>query len=176
MASGNTHTEFFGPDLGRGPNASDRLETAVVEIATALAQLRAPLTRSDDDLRAHADFIRDLADRLAPDSAVQVNMTVGDESANAIQTSIRLATTGPHLLRCWLADDYGGAETSAAPASVTWNSGVVLQTVTALKHFWIVTPATGVADVTVNYVGPHVYYWAVARAGLVKYSGQLYFL
>lgn len=176
MAAGSAHTEFFGPDLGRGPNASDRLETAVVEIATALAQLRAPLSRADDDLRAHADFIRDLADRLAPDAAVQINLAVGSESANAIQTSIRLATPGPHLLRCWLADSYGGGETTVAPASVTWNTGVLLQTVTANKHFWIITPPTGVADVTVNHVGPRIYYWAVARAGLVKYSGQLYFL
>jgi len=169
------HIEFFGPDLGRGPFAAHRIETAVIQIAAALAQVRAPLTRSDSDLQSHADFIRNLADRLAPDWASQITLDVGDESSDAIQTSIRTAVGTYSLLHCWLTDDPGGAETATAPDSVTWNSGTVLETVTANKRYWIITPATGVADVTVDYVGNNTWYWAVARYGRVYYSSSLNF-
>ena len=169
------HTELFGPDLGRGPFATHRIETAALQIATALAQLRAPLLRDDDQVKSHADFIRALADRLAPDWAAQINIDVGDESGNTIATSI-LAVTGTYsLLECWLADDPGGGETAFAPTSVTWNTGTVLQTITANKHYLIVTPYTGVADVSVNYTGGRIWYWAVCRQGRVYYSSQLYF-
>ena len=80
-----------------------------------------------------------------------------------------------HYLSFWLADDTGGGETGTAPISVTWNSGTVLQTVTTNKHYLIVTPYTGVADVSVNYSGSRIWYWAVCRQGRVYYSSQLYF-
>src|SRR5438046_1121362 len=118
--------QCFGPELNKGPFAAQRMEVAAVQIATALAQLRAPLTRSDDDLRDHADFIRELADRLAPDWAAQLAMTVSTEASNAVQTSIRAAPGAYSVLHCWLADTPGGGETSVAPTSVTWNAGVVL--------------------------------------------------
>ncbi len=49
-------------------------------------------TSGIDDLRAHADFIRELADRLAPDWAVQIATDVGPEVSNTIRTSIVAAT------------------------------------------------------------------------------------
>lgn len=170
-----SQTEFFGPDLGRGPFASQRIETAVIQIATALAQLRAPLARSDTDLQSHADFIRDLADRLAPDYAAQITFNVGSESSDNVQTSIRTALGTYSLLHCWLADSAGGGESGTAPASVTWNTGVVLQTITANKRYLILTPSTGVADVTVNYAGVKTWYWAVSRYGRAFYSSQVRF-
>ncbi len=169
------HTEFFGADLGRGPFTSTRLETAAVQIAAALAQLRTPLKRADADIESHADFIRGLADRLAPDFATAVSFDVGDESANAIVTSIRTAISTRSLLHCWLADSVGGGETSTAPDSVVFNDGVVLEIATASKRFLIVTPITGVLSVTVNYVGDRSWYWATARHGRVFYSPILNF-
>jgi hypothetical protein len=169
------HTEFFGPDLARGPFSSNQIETAAVQIATALAQLRTPLTRDDEAIKAHADFIRELADRLAPDWAAQVTMGVGDEIDNTIQTSIRVVANSYSLLRCWLADDSGGGVTAYAPNTVTWNAGVVLQTIETKKHYLVITPYTGVADVSVNYLGTGRYYWGVCRQGRVYYSSQLYF-
>ena len=169
------HLEFFGPDLARGPFASHRVETAAVQIATALAQLRAPLSRSDDDLRSHVDFIRELADRLAPDWAVQISMDVGDESGNIVDTSIRAMTGTYSLLECWLADASGGGLTGTAPTSVTWNTGTVLQAVTANKHYLVITPSTGVLSVSVNYSGAHDWYWAVCRQARAYYSTQLQF-
>ncbi|MCG3129072.1 MAG: hypothetical protein CHACPFDD_03981 [Phycisphaerae bacterium] len=169
------HTEFFGPDLARGPFAASRIETAAVQIATALAQLRAPVGRSDADLKAHADLIRELADRLAPDYAAFVSLSVGPEISNNIQTSFRTALTGYSLFHCWLADDYGGGETSTAPNSVTWNSGIVLAEITAKKRYFVITNASGVADVTVNDGGARTWFWAVARHGRVNYSSSLFF-
>ncbi len=169
------HVEFFGPDLSRGPFTSTRIETSALQIATGLAQLRVPLARSDDDLRSHADFIRELADRLAPDWAAALAFDVGDESGNAILSTITAITGTYSLLECWLADSVGGGETGTAPASVTWSTGTVLQTVTADKHYLVVTPNTGVATVTVSYSGVKTWYWAVCRQGRVYYSSQLRF-
>ncbi len=169
------HTEFFGADLGRGPFTSTRLETAAVQIAAALAQLRTPLKRSDDDIETHADFIRNLADRLAPDYAAAISFAIAAESANAIVTSIRTALSTRSLLHCWLADSIGGGETATAPDSVVFNDGVLLETATADKRFLVVTPTTGVLSVTVNYVGDSSWYWASARHGRVFYSPVLNF-
>ena len=169
------HVEFFGPDLARGPVLSGSPPVAAVQIATALAQLRVPLLRSDTEIESHAEFIRALADKLFPDFAADIRMDVGEESANTIDTQIRVETGTYTLLHCWLADSKGGGETSLAPDSVTWNSGTVLETVTANKRFLIVTPATGVANVTVGYSGDNTWYWAVARYGRVYYSSSLNF-
>ncbi len=169
------HTEFFGPDLGRGPFSPHRLETAAVQIATALAQLRAPLTRTDADIFAHADFIRALADRLAPDWATQIMIDVGDESANNIQSTIRVATGEYSLLDCWLADDSGGGLAVGTPNSVTFNSGTVLQTVVANKRFLVIAPKNGVVTMTVNETGAASWRWAVTRYGRIYYSNTLSF-
>lgn len=169
------HTEFLGPDLGRGPFAAHRTETAVIQIAAALAQPRAPLSRSDAELQAHADFIRNLADRLAPDLAVALSFTVGNEVSNNIQTSIRTAVATYSLLDCWLADNLGGGLSPVTPASVTWNSGTVLETIVSDKRFLVITTSTGVADVTVNYSGTRTWRWAVTRLGRIFYSNTLSF-
>ncbi len=170
-----SNVAFFGPDLGRGPFAAHRIETAALQIAAALAQVRAPLGRADADVQAHADFIRGLADRLAPDYAAAVTMDVGAEVANNISTSIVTAPGLYTLLHCWLSDAIGGGETSVAPAAITWNSGMIVQTITANRQYLIVTPSTGVANVTVNYSGAHTWRWAVSRLGRVFYSTGLSF-
>lgn len=167
--------DFFGPDLGRGPFTAHRIDTAAMQLAAALAQIRAPLARSDDDLRTHASFIRELADRLAPDWAAGIAMDVGVEAANQITTSINAGVGTFSLLRCWLADSNGAAETALAPTSITWNSGIVLQTVTLNKHYLVITPSTGIANVTVNYGAARTWYWAVTRLGRVFYSTGLSF-
>ena len=169
------HVEFFGPDLGRGPFSSQRIETSALQIAAALAQVRAPLTRSDEDLRSHADFIRELADRLAPDWAVQLSFGVGAEINHTIQTSIAAPSGTYSLLDCWLADSAGGGVSATAPTTVTFNAGIVLETISANKRFLVLTPATGVVDVTVSYGSAKSWYWAVTRNARVYYSPRLYF-
>ncbi|MFO0837751.1 MAG: hypothetical protein U1D55_04435 [Phycisphaerae bacterium] len=168
-------TEFFGPDLGRGPFASQRLETAAVQIATALAQLRAPLLRSDTDILAHADFIRQLADRLAPDYAAFVAATVGSESSDTINTTLRLAVQSRSLLRIWLADSIGGGPSVLTPASVSFITGTVLQTVTSNLDYLVISSSTGLVNVNVNYSGSKTWYWGVSRGGSVFYTSGLFF-
>lgn len=169
------HTEFFGPDLGRGPFSSQRIETSALQIATALAQIRAPLTRADDDLRAHADFIRELADHLCPDWASALQINVDAEVYDTVHASI-IAPTGTYsLLDLWLADSAGGGVTGTAPAGVTFNVGTIIQTITTNKRYLVLTSATGVVDVTVSYTAARTWYWAVTRYGRVYYSSRLYF-
>ncbi len=170
------HTEFVGPDLSRGPFTSQRIETSALQIATALAQLRVPLARSDDDLRAHVDFIRELADRLAPDWAVQVALDVGAEVANTIRTTIVAATGAYSLLDCWLADSVGGELTGTAPTSVNFETGTVLETIVANKRYLVIAPTNGVVEVAVTYVGAKTWRWAVSRFARVYYSSALAFV
>lgn len=171
----NGQTTFFGPDLSRGPVSSYRIETAAVQIATTLAQLRAPLGRSADDLRNHADFIRELADRLAPDWAAQVALDVGEESGNEVVTSIRAAIGTYGLLDCWLCDTVGAGLTTTAPYAVDWLSGTVLETVVAKKRYRVITPTSGVVSAKVTQSGTATWRWAVSRHGRVYYSSPLQF-
>jgi hypothetical protein len=168
-------TEFFGPDLGRGPFASYRIETAALQIATALAQLRVPLLRDDEQIKAHAEFIRQLADCLAPDWAAQLSIDVGSLAGGTIPTSILAATGTFSLLDCWLADSTGGGLTTTTPSAVNWTSGTILQTITDRKRYLIITPSTGVATVNVTYGGVKNWYWGIYRQGRVYYSSQLSF-
>lgn len=170
------HIEFFGPDLGRGPFSSQRIETSALQIATALAQLRTPLARSNADVEAHADFIRMLADRLAPDYAAYVNLAVGPETSDVIRTSIRVGLPEYSLLECWLADAPGGGVTYQTPGGVTWAGGVVLHTFTAGRHFLVITSETGIATVDVAHATGRDWYWAVSRLGRVYYSDRLRFV
>jgi hypothetical protein len=176
MPTERRHVEFFGPDLGRGPFASSQLDAAAVQIATALAQLRVPLLRSDADIKAHADFIRELADKLAPDSAGFVSVDLGAESANLINVSLRLAAPGRSLLRLWLADSIGGGETSVTPSSWVYSTGTLLQSVTTNKHHLVVTSATGLINLTLGYGGAVTWYLGVARSGRVFYSNPIIFV
>lgn len=169
------HAEFFGPDLARGPFAPHRLDAAGLQIATALAQLRAPLARSDEDLLAHGDFIRRLADRLVPDYAAFLGLDVAPEVGNAIQATFRTALDETSLLDCWLADTVGGGHTVAAPTSISFQAGTVLQTVVANKHYRVLTAPAGIVIPTVSYAGTRTWYWAVSRHGRVFYSPGLEF-
>ncbi len=173
---GERHVEFFGPDLGRGPFSSQRIETSALQIATALAQLRAPLGRSEDEVRGHVDFIRELADRLAPDYATSTSIVVGEESGDAIDSTIRTGLTGYSLLECWLADTPGGGRTTVSPTSVTFTAGTVLQTIEPAKHFRIITGSSGLATAHVAYAGLKDWYWAVTRLGIITYSSRLHFV
>ena len=169
------HMELFGPDLARGPFSSHRIETAALQIATALAQVRAPLTRTEDDVRQHADFIRQLADRLAPDYATDLQIDVGDESGNSVQTTLRTALNAYSLFDIWLADAVGGGVTTVPPAAVTFNIGTVLATTIANRRFAVITSEAGIIDVTVSYGTEKSWYWGVARTGRVQYSDRLRF-
>jgi len=177
MAENRRHLDFFGPDLSRGPFSSNSPLVAGVQIATALAQLRSPLLRSDSEIEAHVDFIRALADRLFPDFASQVRLTVGAEDASDnIVTQIVDNSGAYSLLHCWLADAKGGGETTLAPDAVTWGAeAVVLETITTKKRYLILTPTTSLVNVTVNYAGDRTWYWAVERNGRVNYSNALDF-
>lgn len=169
------HTEFFGPDLARGPFAASRMDAAALQIATALAQLRAPLLRSDSDILAHADFIRQLADRIAPDFAAYVALDASSEASNVVRTSIRTAVNTWSLLDCWLADTPGGGITITTPTAVSFTSGVILQTVLDRRRYLVLTTENGTADVAISYSGTKTWYWAVNRYGRVYYSDALRF-
>jgi hypothetical protein len=169
------HTEFFGPDLGRGPFSSQRIETSALQIATALAQLRAPVSRADDDLRAHVDFIRELADRLAPDWAATVTLAVGTVQNFEVRTEITAPIGTYSLLDLWLADNAGGGLTTTAPDAVSFAAGTVLQTVVDRKRWLVLTSPSGHIDVTVQSFITRTWYWAATRLGRVYYSSRVFF-
>jgi hypothetical protein len=169
------HVEHFGPDLARGPFSPHRIETAAVQIATALAQLRAPLSRADADILAHADFIRRLADRIAPDYATSITVDVGPESGNAIQAIVRTAIDDHSLLDVWLADEHGGGLTGTAPTAVTFTTGTVIETVVPNKHYRVLTTDAGMVVASVSFSGSDAWRLAVARHGCVAYSPVLSF-
>ncbi|MFN0135090.1 MAG: hypothetical protein ACKVS9_03135 [Phycisphaerae bacterium] len=175
MAEQRRHMEHFGPDLSRGPFTSNSPTVAAVQIASLLAQLRVPLLRSDTEIQAHADFIRGLADRLMPDAAQAIYLTVGIEAANEIYTTIREDSSERSLLHCWLADAPGGGETSVLPDEVSFVGGVVLQTVTNLKRYLVIGPDSGAVTARVKSTLDQTWYWAVERNGRVYYSAALNF-
>lgn len=170
------HMEHFGPDLGRGPFSSQRIETSALQIATAIAQVRFPLSRSDDDIRAHASFVRELADLLAPDWAAAMTLNVGPLQSLQIQTTIRVSGPENSLLECWLADSVGQGPTAVSPNSVTWNADVVIETLAANRWYRVLTPSSGVAIATVTYAGVRNWYWAISRYARVFYSARLTFV
>lgn len=169
------HTEFFGPDFARGPFVSGRLDVAALQVAASLAQMRAPILRSDAEIEAHADFIQALAERIAPDQYSSVQISVGDELADSITTTFRINVPAYTLLDCWLSDGPGAGITSTTPSTVTWSTGVVLQEVVTRKHYRIITAGTGTATVTVTYPAARVWFWAVSRGSRAFYSSQLFF-
>lgn len=175
MPDSRRHVEFFGPDLGRGPFTSHIPSVAAIQVATALAQTRAPLSRADEDLLTHAEFIRSLADVLFPDFAEQIRIDVSSEAGNTIQCTISEDTRSYSLMHVWLADAKGGGETSVAPTSVSFAGGTVLQTITSGKRWLVLTPTTGVVTVTIDYSGDRTWYLAAARHGKVYYSNAIDF-
>jgi hypothetical protein len=168
-------TEFFGPDLGRGPFSSQRIETSALQIATALAQLRAPLTRGDDELRAHADFIRELSDRLCPDWAAALTFSVAAVTDYRVRTQITVPTGTYNLLEIWLADSAGGALTSVEPYMVDVTGGTILETRVNKKHWLVLTSTTGFVELTIEHYTQQNWYWAATRLGRVYYSSRVYF-
>lgn len=172
---GGRHMELFGADFARGPFASSRPEIAALQIATQLAQLRAPLLRSDSEIGAHAEFIQSLADKLMPDFASALKFDVGNEILNAVATTFRTNINNYSLLEVWLADEAGGGLTTVTPTTVTWSTGVVLAELTVRKHYLIITSNTGIASATVSYSLSKTWYWGVARMGRAYYSSSLSF-
>lgn len=169
------HLEWLGPDLGRGPFTPHRIETAAIQIATALAQVRAPLTRADSDLFAHGDFIRQLADRIAPDYAAFLSVDVGPENTNVIQSVFRTALAAHSLLDCWLSDHAGGGLTSFEPDGVTFTHGQILEVIVPRKRYLVITDGAGIATADVTYGGTRAWRWAVCRLGRIAYSDELAF-
>ena len=169
------HLEFFGPDLARGPVLSGAPDTASVQIAAPLAQLRTPLLRSDDEIRSHADFIRELADRLFPDFATALHIDVGPRVSGTIAATLRAPVTQFTLLDVWLSDTSGGGVTGTSPGSFTWSTGTVVEEVIADRHYRVLTTETGLAGVSISASGPKTWYLAIARNGRVYYSTGLSF-
>lgn len=176
MATNRRHTEWFGPDLLRSPALSGSPEVAGIQIASAIAQLRAPLSRDDTAIEAHVDFIRSLADKLFPDVASSIHFDVGTEAADTIETTIRVETGQYDLLRCWLADNVGGGLTATSPTSVAFTSGTIVQTLTSGKHYLVLVPKTGIVTIDVTDAGTNTWYWAAVRSGRVYYSTKLGFV
>lgn len=167
--------ELFGPDLSRGPFTSASPPVAAVQIAALLAQSRTPLTRSDADIEAHADFIRALADRLMPDFSQGIHFSLAPEVDDCIDTLIREDSGQRSLLHCWLADTVGGGEAENSPDDIQWLSGTVLSNVTYSRRYLIIAPETGVVSVRVKYSDNRTWYWAVERNGRIYYSPAVNF-
>ncbi|MBN2445407.1 MAG: hypothetical protein JXO22_01680 [Phycisphaerae bacterium] len=168
------HTEFFGADLARGPFSASYLETSIVQIATALAQLRTPVERDDNALLSHADFIRTLADRLAPDVSDYVSASTTDGPVGCI-TTFRANATTRTLLRVWLADSYGDGPSSTGADTVVWLSGLVVQEIDYNGHYVIMTDSTGIASVLLDHGSSASFYWGVARGSRVFFAGPVSF-
>lgn len=168
------HTEFFGPDFARGPFGSSNLQVTAMQIATAIAQLRAPVDRSADAITAHADYVRSLAERLVPEMATFVSTSI-TAGAFGLTTTFRANYPSRVLLRVWLADSEGGGETNNAPDYVDWVSGTVLEEVTPKKQYVITTDNAGVAAVTIDNAAAATWYWGVVRSAAVFYAGPLTF-
>ncbi len=169
------HTEFFGPDLIRAPVLSGSPEVAAVQIAAAVAQLRAPLTRDLAALEQHTDLIRNLADRLFPDYASGLALAVEDESANVVTTSICVQTPHATVLRCWLADAGAEAPTTTPPNAVEFLSGTILEEITPRTSYVILTPASGIITVRVTKPGTADYRWGATILGRARFSPTLQF-
>jgi hypothetical protein len=174
-AGDRRHIEFFGPDLGRGPFASSQLNAAAVQIATALAQLRAPLLRSDTDILAHADFIRQLADRLAPTETGFLSAAVGSEASNVVSTNFRVAVPARTLVRLWLADFFGGGVSANSPTSIAYPVGTLVHSYTTDRHVLAMTDSSGQLTVNVTFTGTRTWYWAVGFRERVTYTDPLSF-
>jgi hypothetical protein len=170
------HLEFFGPDLSRGPYSAAQINTSALQIATALAQLRAPLGRSSEDVRNHAAFIRELADVLAPDWAAQVSFAIGNEISDTIQTTIAAVTGTYSVLDCWLSDSVGGGLTVTTPTTLSFSGGAVLETIVIGKRYLVLTAESGLVSISVGFGGSKTWYWGVSRAARVYYSGRLSFV
>ncbi len=175
MPTNRRHTEFFGPDLGRGPFSSNNVAVASVQIATALAQLHTPLSRDTGEILDHAAFIRALADTLFPDQASTIRFVVSDEVSDTIDVTIYDDSHQYSLLHVWVADDVGKGETVITPSEVTWPGGAILETVTVRKRYFVISPSAGVITVSIKYTGAHDYRLAVARNGRAYYSPLIRF-
>lgn len=177
MASNRRHTEFFGPDLARGPNIAGNPEVSAIQIATTLAQVRAPVLRSDDALREHVLFIRELADQLMPDWAAQVTTDNSPMDIDRrITTTIRVANGGYTLLNLWLADGIGLGLTNTTTQTVTFDSATkIIREFEAKRYYQVLTPDTGVVIATVQSAFEDSFAWGIARQGRVRYSEVLSF-
>lgn len=173
MPNNDRHTEFFGPDFARGPFASSNLETAAIQIAAAIAQVRAPLTRDDTEISDHAQYIRDLADIIAPDTASFVSVSFAPDITGTVAT-FRANTSRSVLLRLWLADNFGGGVTNETPQTVFWDTGVVLEEVDSNKQYVVATNTVGVAQCLVlTNASETTWYWGVARGSRTFYSSAM---
>ena len=169
------HTEFFGPDLIRSPVLSGSPEVAAVQVGAALAQLRAPLTRDLAELEAHADLIRGLADRLFPDQASALRLSVDEESDNEVVTTIAVQTTQPMLVRCWLTDAGADAPTLNPPNQVVVLSGTVVQQNPTGTELLLLSPGNGILTIRVTKPGTANYRWAAVLIGRARFSDSLEF-
>jgi hypothetical protein len=173
MPNTDRHTEFFGPDFARGPFAGSNLDTASIQIAAAIAQVRAPLARDDSEISAHAQYIRDLADIIAPETATFVNVSSEPDAFSGTIITFRANTNSPVLMRFWLADVYGGGISNESPADVYWQDGNVLQSLDNDRQFIFTTNTSGIASLLIESVSSTYWYLGVARGSRVFYTGQI---
>ncbi len=165
----------YGPEIGRGPFTSTKTQTTSLQLAMILAQMRAPKSGDDADIEAHADFIRDLADRLCPDFECQLSIQVFPEAYDTVRVIITAPTGTYSLLDIWLADIVGGGITSTPVTGVTFALGTILQTVVSLKNYRVLTTAAGVVDMTIEYTAARNWYVGIMRRGRPWYSAQVHF-
>lgn len=163
------HTEFFGPDLGRGPFASSNPSSSALQIATMLAQLRAPVQRDDQQILDHADYIRQVADTLYPDQATFVAVETEDLSGLNVVT-FRTNSSSRTLLRIWMTDSFGGPPRTFIPTTIVVTGAVIAQD-PARASWEIATNDVGVAQINVTLSQGEEVYWGVARGQRIFYAG-----
>jgi hypothetical protein len=104
-----------------------------------------------------ADRTLALSAQAQKDLGSKPGLTAAAEVANARTITIQLKeyaadlTTEARLVRVWVGDAALGAECAAAPdGGVTFGSGTVVQTLTASKHWLVMSTAAGVIQLTLT--------------------------
>ncbi len=174
MPGNRRHLEWFGPDLLRAPALSGIAPVAAVQIATALAQLRAPLRRDDSAIEEHADFIRRLAEVLFPDHASAFTLSVNPRLGRTIETHVLPPRGTTTLAHAWLADEDGAPPSSSTPDEIEFLEGHVVHSPSP-GLFLMLAPESGLVRIRVRSTTSATWRWAVSAGGRAYYSQQLVF-
>jgi len=104
-----------------------------------------------------ADLTLALSAQAQKDLGSAPGVTAAAEAANARTVTIQLKeyaanlTSEARLIRVWIGDASLGAECAAAPdGGVTFGVGTVIQTITAGKHWIVMSNASGVIQLTLT--------------------------
>jgi hypothetical protein len=108
-------------------------------------------------------------------------VTSAAEASNARVVTIQVRDLGganvaaERLVRVWISGTDKGAEVGTAPSGgVVVNTGTILQTITAGKHYLLVTNASGVAQITLSHTGAGTFYVMAEYAGRIGSANAIF--